>query len=167
MLNSFNYITTYINSFRYSVNIFTAGKHFIEYKHVFLRLEKRTNEFLLKKSPFTVYIVCTVQNVFLLTWNARFRTSRSRKNEESKGWKVKVHLSAIFRTSLHTSLCALERSRECRVRFVDNSVFSELSTLTEIIRSSLKHNYFINVYKLFEIFVSLNFTLFNLLYHEL
>lgn len=38
-------------------------------------------------------------------WN---RTGRN--EEEGTEWKVKVRLSAIFRTSLHTSLCAFERT---------------------------------------------------------
>lgn len=37
-------------------------------------------------------------------------TRTGRNEEEGTEWKVKVRLSAIFRTSLHTSLCAFERA---------------------------------------------------------
>lgn len=124
--------------------MFTTGKHFIEYKHVLLRLEKHTNEFLLKKSPFSVYIVCTVQDAFLLTWNARFRTSKS--NEEERRRHRMESQSPFVRDISHVTAHQLVRFRACAqgnvvFALLTTQFFSKLSTLTEITWClSLKHN---------------------------
>lgn len=56
-------------------------------------------------------------------------TRTGRNEEEGTEWKVKVRLSAIFRTSLHTSLCAFERALKkmsCSLRW-HLSFFSRIS----------------------------------------
>lgn len=102
--------------------MFTAGKHFIEYKHVFLRLEKCTNEFLLKKVTvyslhrvhcsrcFSTYLECQVSNI-------EIEEERRKHGMESQ--------SPFVRDISHVTAHQLVRSRAC---VQGNVVFALLTT---------------------------------------